>query len=69
MVNSCFKGFLEDESGQSIIEYSLLLVLIAGTSVVVLTMLGFSISRMFGMNDISFESYTKCAYDKYSPKE
>jgi Flp pilus assembly pilin Flp len=49
MVNGWFKRILEDEGGQSIVEYSLLLVLIAGASVVVLTVLGVSISRVFGI--------------------
>ena len=39
--------FLHDESGQDIVEYSLLLTLIGATSVSVLTMVGINIGRIF----------------------
>jgi Flp pilus assembly pilin Flp len=61
-------NFLSDEAGQSIVEYTLLMTLIAATSVVLLTMMGLSISRMFGMNDITVENYYRWAFDKFSTK-
>jgi Flp pilus assembly pilin Flp len=61
-------NFLLDEAGQSIVEYTLLMTLIAATSVVLLTMMGLSISRMFGMNDITVENYYRWAFDKFSTK-
>lgn len=39
--------FLKDESGQDVVEYSLLLVLIGGTAVFVLTAMGANISNIF----------------------
>ncbi len=39
--------FLRDESGQDIVEYSLLLTLISATSLSVLTMVGINIGRIF----------------------
>ena len=39
--------FLRDESGQDIVEYSLLLTLIGATSLSVLTMVGINIGRIF----------------------
>lgn len=41
------KQFLKDESGQDIVEYSLLLVLIGAVAVVILTGMGASISSIF----------------------
>lgn len=41
------KQFLKDESGQDIVEYSLLLVLIGAVAVVILTGMGTSISKIF----------------------
>jgi Flp pilus assembly pilin Flp len=69
MLNRSFERFWKDEDGQSIVEYSLLLVLIAATSVLMLTMLGLSISRMFGMNEFTVETLYKRAYEKQSLKE
>ncbi len=42
-----FKAFLEDEQGQDIVEYSLLLVLIGAAAVFILTAMGASISQIF----------------------
>lgn len=39
--------FLRDESGQDVVEYSLLLTLIGATSVTMLTMVGINIGRIF----------------------
>jgi Flp pilus assembly pilin Flp len=39
--------FLRDESGQDIVEYSLLLTLIGATSLSVLTMVGINIGHIF----------------------
>lgn len=41
------KEFLKDESGQDIVEYSLLLVLIGAAAVLILTTMGTSISNIF----------------------
>ncbi len=41
------KQFLKDESGQDIVEYSLLLVLIGAVAVLILTGMGASISSIF----------------------
>lgn len=42
------KQFLKDESGQDIVEYSLLLVLIGAVAVLILTGMGTSIGSIFG---------------------
>jgi len=41
------KEFLKDESGQDIVEYSLLLVLIGAAAVLILTTMGTSITSIF----------------------
>lgn len=41
------KAFLRDESGQDIVEYSLLLVLIGAAALFILTIMGSSISGIF----------------------
>lgn len=41
------KQFLKDESGQDIVEYSLLLVLIGAAAVLILTSMGQSINNVF----------------------
>ena len=41
------KQFLKDESGQDIVEYSLLLVLIGAVAVLILTGMGTSITGIF----------------------
>ncbi|MGH9766297.1 MAG: Flp family type IVb pilin [Blastocatellia bacterium] len=41
------RKFIEDEQGQDIVEYSLLLVLIGATALFVLTAMGTSISQIF----------------------
>ncbi|MBS1809620.1 MAG: Flp family type IVb pilin [Acidobacteria bacterium] len=41
------KQFLKDESGQDIVEYSLLLVLIGAVAVLILTGMGTSINGIF----------------------
>ena len=40
-------AFLKDEEGQDVVEYSLLLVLIAAASIFVLTAMGSSIGQIF----------------------
>ena len=60
--------FVKDEAGQSLIEYSLLLTLIGASSVFMLTMMGLSITRMMGVNDITVQSYTKWAFEKFQTK-
>ena len=47
MINS-IKNFLTDETGQDVVEYSLLLVLIGAAAVFVLTAMGTSIGDIFG---------------------
>lgn len=42
-----FSNFLRDESGQDIVEYSLLLVLIGIAALIALTAMGTSISNIF----------------------
>ena len=39
---------LEDEEGQALVEYALILALIAVVSIVVLQLMGLNISRVFG---------------------
>lgn len=41
------KQFLKDESGQDIVEYSLLLVLISAVAILILTGMGASIQNIF----------------------
>lgn len=41
------KEFLRDESGQDVVEYSLLLVLIGAVALFIITMMGGSISSIF----------------------
>ena len=47
MSQSFMKDFLKDEEGQDVVEYSLLLVLIAAASIFVLTAMGASIGSIF----------------------
>jgi len=47
MVKNFVKNFVNDEQGQDIVEYSLLLVLIGAAAVFVLTTMGQSISSIF----------------------
>ena len=42
-----FRNFIKDESGQDIVEYSLLLVLIGAAALFVLSIMGVSISQIF----------------------
>jgi pilus assembly protein Flp/PilA len=42
-----FRNLLRDESGQDVVEYSLLLVLIGAVAVIALTAMGTSISSIF----------------------
>ncbi len=61
--------FLKDEEGQSVVEYTLLLTLIAAATVFVLTMMGLSITRMFGSQEITVENYTTWAVENGRKKE
>jgi pilus assembly protein Flp/PilA len=56
------KQFLKDESGQDIVEYSLLLVLIGAAAIFVLTTMGGSISNIFN----KINSKLQTADDKIS---
>lgn len=60
--------FVKEEEGQSVVEYSLLLTLIGASTVFMLTLLGFSISRAIGMQDITVEQYTRWAFEKFSAR-
>ncbi|MCI0336431.1 MAG: Flp family type IVb pilin [Acidobacteria bacterium] len=59
------REFLRDEEGQSVLEYSLLLSLIGASMVVVLSLMGLSISRIFGVSDFTVGRYAEWAYDKF----
>lgn len=65
---SMVKEFLLEEEGQSVVEYSLLLTLIGASAVFMLTLMGISIGRMIGVNDVTFEHYTEWAYEKFKSK-
>ncbi|MBK9314773.1 MAG: Flp family type IVb pilin [Acidobacteria bacterium] len=60
--------FIKEEEGQSVVEYSLLLTLIGASTVFMLTLLGFSVSRAIGMQDITVEQYTRWAFEKFSAR-
>lgn len=47
MIKDFVNSFVQDEQGQDIVEYSLLLVLIGAAAVFVLTTMGTSISQIF----------------------
>ena len=47
MLQKSLVAFLKDEEGQDVVEYSLLLVLIAAASIFVLTAMGSSIGQIF----------------------
>lgn len=52
MVNY-IKAFAQDESGQDLVEYSLLLTLVGAASLMVLTAMGVSINKIFSkVNDL-----------------
>ncbi len=61
------KEFLLDETGQSIVEYTLLLTLIGATTVFMITLMGLSIGQMVGIH-VTWDSYTEWAYEKFSTK-
>jgi Flp pilus assembly pilin Flp len=61
--------FLKDEEGQSVVEYALLLTLIAAATVLVLTAMGLSITKMFGSQEITVENYTTWAVENGRKKE
>jgi Flp pilus assembly pilin Flp len=61
------KDFLRDEEGQSIVEYTLLLMLIGATTVFILTLMGLSISQTLGIH-VTWESYRDWAYEKFRTK-
>lgn len=42
-----WKEFLRDEAGQDVVEYALLMTLIAAAAILVLTGLGTSVTRLF----------------------
>jgi len=48
--------FLKDESGQDVVEYSLLLVLIGAAAVFILTTMGASISNIFSKINSKLQS-------------
>ena len=45
---SVLRSRIEDEEGQALVEYALILALIAVVSIVVLQLMGLNISRVFG---------------------
>jgi pilus assembly protein Flp/PilA len=47
MIRELIREFLNDEQGQDVVEYSLLLVLIGAAAVFILTAMGTSISTIF----------------------
>jgi Flp pilus assembly pilin Flp len=47
MLQKSLIAFLKEEEGQDVVEYSLLLVLIAAASIFLLTAMGTSISQIF----------------------
>lgn len=52
MIKNFVQDFVQDEQGQDIVEYSLLLVLIGAAAIFVLTTMGQSISSIFNkIND------------------
>ena len=55
-VRAFLNGFLNDEEGQDIVEYSLLLVLIGATAIFILTNMGVSISSIFNKINQRLES-------------
>jgi Flp pilus assembly pilin Flp len=61
------KNFLLDESGQSVVEYTLLLTLIGATTVFMLTLMGLSLSQTLGVQ-VTWDGYTQWAYEKFSTK-
>ncbi len=69
MRNESLKRFLKEEEGQSVVEYTLLLTLIAATSVIMMTMMGLNIGRMFGAGDITVENFYRWAYEKFSTSQ
>lgn len=53
MNKKAIKGFLNDESGQDLVEYSLLLTLVGAASLIVLSAMGVSINKIFAkINDL-----------------
>jgi pilus assembly protein Flp/PilA len=50
------RKFIQDEQGQDIVEYSLLLVLIGAAAVFVLTAMGQSISQIFSKINLRLTS-------------
>ena len=61
------KDFLKDEEGQSVVEYSLLLTLMGATTVLVLTLMGLSLSQMTGIY-VTWDKYTEWAHENFSTK-
>jgi pilus assembly protein Flp/PilA len=51
-----FNQFLKDESGQDIVEYSLLLVLIGAAAIIILATMGTSISNVFNKINAKLQS-------------
>lgn len=68
MMKRLLKEFLNDEEGQSIVEYSLLMMLIGTSLVLVMTLMGISIAEVLGTTDVTVERYAEWAYQKYGPK-
>lgn len=53
---SRFKNFIQDEQGQDIVEYSLLLVLIGAAALFVLSSMGVSITQIFSKINTKLDS-------------
>jgi Flp pilus assembly pilin Flp len=50
------RGFLDDESGQDLVEYALLLVFLALAAIAVLPVLGKAVNNVFSQSASSLES-------------
>jgi Flp pilus assembly pilin Flp len=68
MLKKFLNEFVKDEAGQDIVEYSLLLTLIGATSVFVLTMMGLSVSRLFGSENAFIRGYSSLTVEKSKMK-
>lgn len=64
MWNEFLIKFLRDESGQDVVEYSLLLTLIGATSLGMLTLVGINIGRIFDRT-LATVQYVEVQTDKF----
>jgi len=68
MMKKHLKEFLCDEEGQSVVEYSLLMMLIGSSLMLVMTFMGLSVSEAIGTTGVTVERYAEWAVQKYSSK-